>query len=201
MGQIFANTSGELLFVDITCVIITRWRCNSQKATSMERFFSSNSFLFSCSPHIYLLSFLVSFFGSTFDAGFILSSSELLSSDSDELESLVSFLLGVVDVLVDNWLLLLSLSSSELLSSEDELLAVFDFASGCFGLVLRGVSSSELLSSEELESFLVDFWEGALVSTFVFTSFPFSLSSSDELSSEEDESFALDSPEITRTTI
>ena len=44
-----------------------------------------------------------------------------------------------------------------LLSSEDELLLAFNFASGCFGLVLRGVSSSELLSSEELDSFLVVF--------------------------------------------
>ena len=40
------------------------------------------------------------------------------------------------------------MSSSELLSSEDELLAVFDLTSGCFSLVLIGVSSSELLSSE-----------------------------------------------------
>ena len=53
--------------------------------------------------------------------------------------------------------LLLIFSSSELLSSEDELLVDFGFTSGCFDLLVTGVSSSELLSSEELDSFTVGF--------------------------------------------
>ena len=88
---------------------------------------------------------------------FTFSFFELLSSESDELDSSSAFLFVVVNGFVGEGLALLSFSSSELLSSEDELLVDFGFSSGCFDLLATGVSSSELLSSEELDSFTVGF--------------------------------------------